>query len=601
LNSGQELTRAYVHTAGADSAAAEILNASDRPTRPIIDAQTPVAGRIPQPTTPLKQTSFSNNWTLSGAHTSTGRPLMASDPQLPQTLPGPWQLQHHTVGQEVRAGGSLPGLPGIVVGHNGRLAWGATSGMVDLSDVALVDIHPDDSTRYRRGAGAAWQAFDERVDTIKVRFGADRVVSLRSTDRGIVRDRIPGRPAFTMRTDVVEEFRNVAFDHANGFPSAILRLNRAATVEDGIAVAEVLAFPSINLSLADTAGAIGYVAAARIPVRPERHARTVDAAPADDNDWTYLPFSQNPQTVNPASGRIVTANQQVVGDAYPHYLTDQWAAPWRADRIHELLDAQPVHDAESFRAMQQDALSPVAREALPLLLTVDPAGPADAQLVDVLRDWDARFDLGEAGPIVFLTWMERLNRRLVADEMQTLPARWRDQMYLPAIRALSGETPEWCDDHTTDAAETCPEILRASLTDTRTALHEAFGPDPAGWQWGTVGHVRLSHLGFGSLPLVGGMFSREVVLPGGPESLFVNTPGHLQAPHLSSATTQPAYQGIYDLADLDASLFMTGGGTSGHFRSPFYNNLTDLWSRGERVRLSADTRTPTHTFTLAPQ
>jgi penicillin amidase len=110
----------------------------------------------------------------------------------------------------------------------------------------------------------------------------------------------------------------------------------------------------------------------------------------------------------------------------------------------------------------------------------------------------------------------------------------------------------------------------------------------------------LAHLGFGALPVLGDLFSREVVLPGGPESLFLNGVGHLDAPRLTPATFQSSYQGIYDLADLDASLFMTGGGASGHFRSPYYNNLTAKWARGERIRLHPDARVPAHTLTLEP-
>jgi penicillin amidase len=599
LNSGQELTRAHIRALGADSLAAEMLNASDRPTRPIVE--TPGPGSITQATGPVARGgSFSNNWTLSGAHTASGRPLMANDPQLPQTLPGPWQLQHHVVGTRTMAGGTIPGLPGVVMGHNGAVAWGVTAGKADLTDVALLERHPDDSTRYRRGPDAPWESFAQRRETINVRFGDDLDLTVRSTDRGIVLNRRDGQALFTRRTDVVEEFRNVAFDHLGGFPTALLRLNRAATVAEAIEAGEGFTFPSINLSLADTAGTIGYVAVARLPVRPERHARVVGAVPGDDNAWTYLPYAENPRTVNPPSGRIVTANQRVIGDAYPHYLTDDWAAPWRANRIHELLDARSVHDVASFRAMQQDALSPVAREVLPLLLAVDPSAPADAVLVDVLRDWDARFDLDSPAPIVFLTWVETLNRRLVADEMAAVPPRWRDRLYLPIVRALGGDAPEWCDDQTTDAVERCPALLRAALTDAREAIHEAYGSDPAAWRWSDAGRVPLPHLGFADLPVVGGLFSRAVALPGGPESLFVNTPGHRHAPRLSAATTQPAYQGIYDLADLDASLFMTGGGTSGHFRSPYYNNLTALWARGDRVRLTPESLVPAYTLVLTP-
>jgi penicillin amidase len=603
-NGGSELRRSLALASGADSAAAEILDASRRPTRPIIaspdDDTLPGDGLITQATRPFKAGAMSNSWTLSGAHTASGLPLMANDPQLAQTLPGPWQLQHLAFEGRVAAGGTLPGLPGLGVGHNGAVAWGITAGMIDMVDVALLETHPEDPSRYRRGPEAPWQTFTERVETIAVRFGATHVDTIRSTTHGVIRTRRDDRPAWTRRTDVAEEIRAVPFDQPSTFPLTMLRMTRATTVAEGMAAAGGHTFPGLNISLADTAGTLGYVTAGRIPRRPARHALVVDAVPADDNDWTYLPADENPRVIDPPSGRIVTANQQIIGASYPHYLTGDWAPPWRAHRIHEVLDADSVHNVASFRAMQQDVLSPVAREMTPLLLAVEPASAADAKLVDVLRNWDARFELDAAGPIVFYTWMAALNRRLVADEMGALSPQWRNGLYLPALRALSGETPEWCDDVTTDEEETCAQVLRAALIDAREALEEAHGSDPAGWRWEVTGHADLAHLGFGALPVLGDLFSREVVLPGGPESLFLNGVGHLDAPRLTPATFQSSYQGIYDLADLDASLFMTGGGASGHLRSPYYNNLTAKWARGERIRLHPDARVPAHTLTLEP-
>ncbi len=434
-----------------------------------------------QSTMPVKERSFSNSWTLSGEHTASGLPLMANDPQLAQTLPGTWQLQHHRVGDRIAAGGSMPGLPGIVVGHNGSISWGATTASIDAADVALLEVHPDDPDRYRRSPDTPWERFIQRVDTVRVRFGTDRVDTVRTTPYGRIRPQRPGVVPFTTREDVVEEFRDVSFDHVSGFPLTPLRITRSSTVGEGIAASEAFTFPPMNISLADTSGSIGYVAATRIPQRPERHARFVDTAPADGNDWTYLPYAENPRIINPASGRIVTANQRIVDDSYPHYLSDSWALPWRTLRIHEALDEREVHTMETFRTMQQDDLSPVARDLIPLLLEVEPADAADAALADILRGWDYRFRLDSAAPTIFLTWTEMVSRRLIAGEVADISDEWRDRNYLALIRALDGQRPNWCDDRRTDAAEGCSELIQAALTDTRLALEDAFGtPPPSG-------------------------------------------------------------------------------------------------------------------------
>ena len=212
------------------------------------------------------------------------------------------------------AGATLPGLPGILLGHNGSLAWGATNANIDVRDFAFVELHPEDPDRYRRGPEEAWEEFQTRVEAIHVRFGQDETEIVRSTQQGVT---WPRNTSPFSRTDLALEIRDLPADLPNAVPVAVLRLNRAATVADGLAVSEAFTGPPMNMSLADTHGSIGYVAAGRIPVRPESHARFVGLAPGDGNERTYLAYAENPRVVDPAGGRIVTANQRIVGDEYP--------------------------------------------------------------------------------------------------------------------------------------------------------------------------------------------------------------------------------------------------------------------------------------------
>ena len=596
---GREGLLAIIGNTDSPPSAAEMFDENEMMAPPII---APAGNELAfQPTAPFKDRSFSNSWTVSGDHTASGKPLMANDPQLPQTTPGFWQLQHHTVDGRTVAGGSVPGHPGIIVGHNDSLAWAITAALIDVRDYAYVEVHPENPDRYRRGPHEPWQDFDLRVEQIQVRFGEDQVETIRSTRQGVSTPRNLGTFGLLEREGLALEIRDVAADQVSTTPAAFLRLNRARTVDEGLQALEAFTSPPVNLSLADSNGTIGYVAAGRIPLRPEGHARTVGLGPADDNARTYLPYAENPRVVDPPGGRIVTANQRIIGDEFPHYLTDNWAVPYRAWRIHELLDQRKIHDVDSFRAMQMDSLSPVARELVPLLLQVQPADADDARLVELLRDWDYRFTLDAPAPVVWLTWVEMLSRRIVADDMGATPPAWRDGLYSPLLRALRGEHPEWCDDLGTVAVEGCSEALRASLTDTRLALEDAFGPDPQGWKWGEVARFQLPHLGFAGLPILDGMFSRYTPLPGGPESNFTNAANQLGAPVFSQSVFISSYQAIYDLSNLDGSLFMTGGGPSGHFKSPYYNNLTDDWIGGERIELSPGKVSPIATLSLMPK
>lgn len=498
------------------------------------------------------------------------------------------------------AGATLPGVPGIVAGHNGAVAWGITNAQVDVWDLAFLETDPGDPGRYRRAPGEAWLEFEEREDVLAVRFGRDRADTVRATPTGVVWPSGIPVAAIGDRPGVGMEIRDVAMDLTTSAPVAFVHLNRARTVAEGIQVLEGVTSPALNLSLADTAGSIGYVMTGRIPVRPTEHATRAALGPRDGNRWEYLDFADNPRVVDPPSGRIVTANQQIVGEDYPHYLTDMWAPPTRAWRIHELLDARDLHDTGSFLEMQADPLSPVARSLVPLMLAVQPASEDDALLTEILEDWDYRFTLDSPAPLVWMTWVSTL-RTSMLDEAGSLPDGWTSLLYAPLIRALSGERSPWCDDLGTDEAESCADLLTASLTDARLILVESFGSDPDGWRWGAVARFDMPHLGFAGLPVLGSRFSRSTPLPGGPESLFTNAVAAGRAPVFSSSLFNSSYQGIYDLSDLDASLFMTAGGASGHYASPYYNNLTADWIEGGRFRLDPAGLVPTASLTLTPE
>lgn len=580
------------------SEAYDILDETVLPVPAIIS---PAIGHdVFQPTAAYKSRTFSDNWTISGEHTDTGKPLMANDPQLAISLPGVWHLQHHTVGTRRMAGGTLPGLPGIVVGHNGKLAWGITNAMLDAADLVFLQVDADDPLQYRRGPSTDWQEFQQRSEEIVVRFGGDFTETVRKTPQGIVWPIDLDSAIIGSNKDRTLEIRDVVLEQAVGTAFSFVQLNRASNVTEGIAAVRGLNAPAVNISLADDEGNIGYVMAGRIPLRPISHATHIGQAPEDGNEWQLLPFDANPQMLNPTGGRIVTANQRIVGDEYPYYLTDRWAAPYRARRIHEMLDLREQHDVDSFVAMQMDQVSPVARELTPLMLKVTPATKTDEELVSVLQDWDYRFSLDSAAPLIWMTWVDELRQRMLEDELDSFSLARSVVLYSPLIRALTGERAEWCDDITTDATEDCDELLQKSLAAARQKLTVAFGSDADAWQWGQRARFRIPHRGFAQLPVLGRIFSRETVIPGGPESLFMNGIVTEGAPEFSATTWSSSYQGIYDLSDLDSSRFMTTGGSSGHFDSPYYNNLTEHWIDGQRMQLNPNAISASAELALLP-
>jgi len=584
---GDELLSTRIDQAGLPSVIKEVYAPFEQPVPTILPSDS--SAYYVQATSPFKRGAHSNNWTLAGIHTSSGHPLMANDPHLSPTQPVTWHLQHHQAPGISGAGATAPGLPGFFVGHNGAVAWGITTAGADMVDVTLVELHPDDPSLYRQGPEAPWERFTMRVDTIEVRFGESYIDTIRTTPTG----RLGIRRDSTLTDDptLYTEWRFWGVDLPGTHLTGWMNLQRATSVSAAIEAIGQIPGPSLNLSIADTAGSIGYVKMGRIADRPETHARKVAFGPEDSNAGTYLPFSENPRLVNPPSGRIVTANQRIAGDDYPHYLSRLWTLPDRAWRIHEMLNGQEVHDISTFRAMQQDELSAVARRLVPLLLKAEPAGEDEAELLRELEAWDYRFTLDSRAPAIFMAWLERLNNRIIEDELDSFTFRgsgWTHANYLSVAQALSGDKAAWCDDRTTTDNEDCARILRETLTEAHTALTESMGSEPDGWRWEQAGRFRLPHMLFDNFPLLRNWFSRETPVPGGPDGMFNNYATPTARLPVTDSGTVPSFQAIYDLSDLDASLFMAYSGVSGHFKSPYYDNLTPHWVRGERFKLNPD-------------
>src|SRR6056297_122148 len=460
---GDELLRGSLERSETvDAQIQRMFFANEWPVFPVIDE--PDGGTVPQSTETSKTQSFSNSWVLSGNHTASGMPLLANDPHLAGTMPANFSLQRLSGGRIAAAGGTIPGQPGLVFGHNGRVAWGVTSSHVDVVDYVLLELDPDDPARYRRAPDAPWERFIERRETIQVRFGEPFELVVRSTPTGFVMPDDLMRTPFPARGAL--ERHQPTMDLLDTTAITFHQLLTTTSVTETIGAIQYMTGPTMNISMADIAGNIAYVKAGRLWKRPMAQATRVDLAPMDSNEGEFIPFDDNPQIVNPDSRRIVSGNQRIVGEAYPHYLSQRWTSPDRAMRIHELLDAREVHDPDSYLAMQMDTLSPVARRLLPMMLErTDTQAPVlnsvDPQLLLELRDWDFDFHPDSVAPTVFMSWIAELNKIMLLDETGDVALDpVRDMEYLQIDYHSAGmvlrDGPEtWCDIDDTQKTETC--------------------------------------------------------------------------------------------------------------------------------------------------
>ncbi|HEY6824302.1 MAG TPA: penicillin acylase family protein, partial [Steroidobacteraceae bacterium] len=314
----------------------------------------------------------SNSWVVSGAHTKSGKPLLANDPHLGLTAPSIWYFAHlHAPGLNA-IGATLPGVPGIAIGRNERIAWAATNTGPDVQDLYLERL--DSAARYLAPNG--WHEFETRREIIHVKGAADVELMVRLSRHGpVISDVLASAAAAAPRGHVLA-LAWTAFSDDDTSLAAILGMPRARNWPEFLAATRALLAPQQNLSYADIDGNIGFIAPGRIPVRkPENVLRGLAPAPGWDAryDWQgYLPFEDLPRAFNPSSGRIVTANQKIVPPGYRHQITSEWQPPYRAQRIAELLDLSEQHDRASFARIQMDVVSLPAGELLPRMLRTEP-------------------------------------------------------------------------------------------------------------------------------------------------------------------------------------------------------------------------------------
>jgi penicillin amidase len=332
--------------------------------------------------------------------------------------------------------------------------------------------------------------------------------------------------------------------------------------------------------------------------------------PADgasgQGDWVdTIPYDALPRVYNPPSGYIVTANNRIVPPDYPYFLTRDWAPPYRAERIEQLIAARAQHDIESMAAMQRDQKSLGAARIVPLLVRMAKVGDGGAQAVlERLKAFDGEMAAGKPEPLIYVAWLRELMRALFADELKdAFKEYWT--IRLASIEAALTTHQTLCDDKTTDATEDCGAVVGLALERALADLRQRFGDDVEAWRWGDAHAVHGRHRVLGEVPLLGRMF--EVHLSNGGEKDTINAGGvTLSDPKNPFAQIHgPGYRAIYDLADPDRSVFIQSTGQSGNPMSPYYKNFAELWRDGgyvpmitTRERIEAD---KLGTLVLAPR
>ncbi len=518
----------------------------------------------------------SNEWAVDGRHSATGAPLLAGDPHLAFGFPAIWYLARIDTPDLTLAGATAPGIPGLVIGHNSHIAWTFTTTGADTQDVFIET--PVGTDQYQTPDGP--KPFTTRQEIIKVRGRPDETLTVRSTRHGPVISDLQGRSGPILAVSMA----NLA--PGDTAAAGLFRLNHAQTVQQaGVAAAEISS-PVQNLLVADRQTIALYVTG-RVPIR-----RAGDGAvpvPGDgSHDWVgWASGDQLPHYVSPESGRLVNTNERIAPPDFPVFLGRDWFGDWRARRVRQLLDATDRHTVAGFARMQTDVVSTFAQQVLPALLAVPPQPDIAGKAQALLKGWDGAMTMDSPQPLIFNAW----TMRFYALVLQKAGIAMADGGPLPDFVAfvLSPAGAHWCGGD-------CNTMLADALKTASDELSARFGPDPGAWRWGTAHQAVFAHPVLRAIPVLGPLTTASIPSPG--DDTTIDRGG----PRFSDFTSMhgAAYRGVYDLADLDRSLFVVTPGQSGNPLSRFSRNFMTRWRDGATITIGPQPDTVTATLHLTP-
>ncbi len=542
----------------------------------------------------------SNSWVISGKLTESGKPLLANDPHLAIQMPSIWyqiglhcQPKNSSCPYDV-TGFSFPGVPGVVIGHNDRIAWGFTNVGPDVMDLFIERVNPENPNQYE--VNGKWVDMQTRTENIAVSDGSVVNIVVRSTRHGpIISDTYaplmdnvtPTAAAYKDKTGLqlpanyAIALRWTALEQSSLF-EAIWGFDKAQNWQDFREAARFLAVPSQNLVYADVDGNIGYQTPGTIPIRKSGDGRFPVPGWTDDYEWTgYIPFDQLPYVYNPPTGYIVTANNQVNPPDYPYLISSVWDYGFRATRILDLIQKSPGKiDVAYIQKMQGDDTNLYAQEILPVLMGITLDDPKLLAARNLLAGWDFSETIDSRQAALFEQFWWFLLQNTFNDQIpQAFQPKGRDR-WAEVVRNIIKQPDSlwWNDINTQNKIETRDDIFRKSLTDTVAEMNKSYGSDSSKWpRWGQVhtATFRNGSLGKSGIAPIEALFNRGPFETNGGAAI-VNATGWYAGVSFEVQTV-PSMRMIVDLNDLNKSVTVHTTGQSGHAYSPHYIDMADMW------------------------
>jgi len=542
----------------------------------------------------------SNAWAAAPSRTAQGSTLLANDPHLNFTAPTIWYLAHLGLASGGVIGGTIPGIPVVLVGRSDKLGWGLTTSYADDQDVHIEKLNPANHDEYLTPTG--YKPFITRKSVINVKGAAPITLTLHWSENGPILSGDEYNLKAVTPPGYVASLSWTLLTPKNTSMSAAMKLMRAGSVKQAIAAAQGFIAPSQNLTLADRKH-IALKTIGRVPRRDPAN-QTQGRMPSPGwlrvNRWQgMLPYASNPVFLNPAGGIVGNTNNKITDRPFPLNLSFTWGDTQRIERWRKLMQSRRVHSRQSFIETQLDTVSYTARSLLPLIgrnlwFTGEQAPKGTRarmrqRALAMLGKWNGDMNEDLPEPLIYEAWIRKLQDLLIRDDLGPLADRITHvkPVFIERVYRNIDGAATWCDIKQSSVRETCTDIARIALDDALLSLSERYGRNLTSWRWGDAHQALHDHTALGKIPVLRWFVNIHQSTSGGDNTLNRGqTSGRPPNPYAN--VHGAGYRGVYDFADPDSSVFITATGQSGHFLSRHYDDLGQLWRRGRYVSMSLD-------------
>lgn len=517
----------------------------------------------------------SNNWVVGKERTETGRPILANDPHRSLATPSLRYIAHLSAPGMNVIGGGEPILPGISIGHNGKIAFGLTIFSIDQEDLYVYKTNPDNPSEY--WYKGKWVPMKKETDEIAIKDGAAKQVTYEYTQHGpvIYKDTAKNQ-AYAVRAAWLEPgmapyLGSISYMRASNWKEFSNAMSRWGS-------------PSENQVYADTQGNIGWKPGGLTPVRNNWDGLL--PVPGDGRyEWDgFLDAEKLPSEYNPSRGYIATANEMNLPKQYPsqmYKLGFEWATPFRSQRIHEVLEKDKKVSIQDSLRLQSDFQSEPAKRVLPLLKHLKPSDEKQKQALALLKKWDGNLSADSAAGALFEVWYQQHVRQAMVEKLVPEKAKSLVGDGDPVVILELVEKPD--QRLGSDPEQVRDELLLRTLTEAVQHVEKLLGPDMEKWKWGELHHTKLTH------PLsafVDEKTKEKIDTPRLPKGGADDTVGDASYGDKDfRQVSGSSYRMVLDVGNWDQSVAVNSPGQSGDYRDSHYQDLYEMWAKGEAFPL----------------